>query len=132
MEAGFKVRAEVVKVRRHCPLGHKVGDAVLLDFAQRLNGGFRETDFIGRLGGDEFGVLLEPAQSTSVVEEIMQRFRSSASSVSEVDGKSVQYDFAVGIAIYPGNGSSVLELYEAADAAMYRSKKEVPAAFVWK
>jgi diguanylate cyclase (GGDEF)-like protein len=113
-------------------LGHKVGDAVLLDFAQRLNGGFRETDFIGRLGGDEFGVLLEPAQSTSVVEELMQRFRSSASSVSEVDGKSVQYGFAVGIAIYPGNGSTVLELYEAADAAMYRSKKEVPAAFVWK
>jgi diguanylate cyclase (GGDEF)-like protein len=113
-------------------LGHKVGDAVLLDFAQRLNGGFRETDFIGRLGGDEFGVLLEPAQSKGDVEGVIHRFRSSASNLAEVDGESVEYDFAVGIAIYPGDGSTVLDLYEAADAAMYRSKKEVPAAFVWK
>lgn len=113
-------------------LGHKVGDAVLLHFAQRLSGGFRDTDSVGRLGGDEFAVLLEPAESLAGVEDVIRRFRMSESNEMEVDGKSVQYDFAVGVAIYPDNGASILDLYEAADAAMYCSKKEVPPAFIWK
>lgn len=113
-------------------LGHKVGDAVLLHFAQRLSGGFRDTDSVGRLGGDEFAVLLEPAESLAGVEDVIRRFRMSESNEIEVDGKSVQYDFAVGVAIYPDNGASILDLYEAADAAMYCSKKEVPPAFIWK
>jgi diguanylate cyclase (GGDEF)-like protein len=113
-------------------LGHKAGDAVLRHFAQRMSAGFRETDFIGRLGGDEFGVLLEPLENVDDVDEVMARFRAGGPNQVDVDGSSVPYDFAVGIAIYPDNAGSILDLYEAADAAMYHVKKGVPPAFIWK
>lgn len=107
-------------------LGHRVGDTVLLHFAQRMREQFRDTDFIGRLGGDEFGVLLEPVDNVDNVDEVIARFRASAMNWFEVDGHCVRYEFAVGSALYPVNGGSVMELYEAADTAMYQSKKETP------
>ncbi|MBP6699985.1 MAG: GGDEF domain-containing protein [Halioglobus sp.] len=113
-------------------LGHKAGDAVLLHLGNRLRAGFRDTDFIGRLGGDEFGVLLEPADTEHGVGEVMQRFNAIGAGEFEVDGQSVSYHFAVGTALYPRDGATVLQLYEAADAAMYQSKKGVPSAFIWK
>jgi len=113
-------------------LGHKVGDAVLLHFARRMKTGFRDTDFIGRLGGDEFGVLLEPVEDAASVNEVLRRFRSIGSGELEVDGKPLRYEFAAGAAIYPDRGDSILQIYEAADAAMYHSKKAVPAEFTWK
>ena len=109
-------------------LGHKTGDAVLLQFARRLGAGFRETDFIGRLGGDEFGVLLEPVDNAGSVRKLIERFRADGPSSLEVDGIPVQYDFAVGTAVYPENGNTILALYEAADAAMYQSKNELEPA----
>ncbi|MCB1700354.1 MAG: GGDEF domain-containing protein, partial [Halioglobus sp.] len=104
-------------------LGHKVGDAVLLHFAQRMSEGFRDTDFIGRLGGDEFGVLLEPVENAAGVSEVIERFRACGPSKLDVDGNSVLYDFAVGVAIYPEQGQTILDLYDAADGHMYHSKK---------
>ncbi|MBP6723872.1 MAG: diguanylate cyclase [Halioglobus sp.] len=113
-------------------LGHKAGDAVLLHLARRLSSGFRDTDFIGRLGGDEFGVLLEPVENAGGVDEVMRRFNAAGAGEFEVDGNPVSYHFAAGVAIYPRDGASVLQLYEAADTAMYHSKKEVPSAFIWR
>jgi len=113
-------------------LGHKAGDAVLLHLGHRLRAGFRDTDFTGRLGGDEFGVLLEPADTDHGVGEVMQRFNAIGAGEFAVDGHPVSYRFAAGTALYPRDGASVLQLYEAADAAMYRSKKGVPPAFIWK
>ncbi len=113
-------------------LGHKVGDAVLLHLARRLSSGFRDTDFIGRLGGDEFGVLLEPVENAGGVDEVMRRFNAMGAGELEVDGEPVRYQFAAGAAIYPRDGASVLQLYEAADTAMYHAKKGVPSALIWK
>jgi diguanylate cyclase (GGDEF)-like protein len=113
-------------------LGHKVGDAVLLHLARRLSSGFRDTDFIGRLGGDEFGVLLEPVENAGGVDEVMRRFNAVGAGELEVDGDPVSYQFAAGAAMYPRDGASVLQLYEAADTAMYHSKKGVPSALIWK
>jgi diguanylate cyclase (GGDEF)-like protein len=113
-------------------LGHKVGDAVLKHFAQRMKLGFRETDFIGRLGGDEFGVILEPVDGADSVAVAMQRFHSGGPNSVEVDSHPVRYEFAIGSSTYPENGDTVVDLCEAADAAMYRSKRGVPPAFRWK
>jgi diguanylate cyclase (GGDEF)-like protein len=113
-------------------LGHKVGDAVLLHLARRLSTGFRETDFIGRLGGDEFGVLLEPVENAGGVDEVMRRFNAAGAGEFDADGDPVRYQFAAGAAIYPRDGVTVLQLYEAADTAMYHSKKGVPSALIWK
>jgi len=112
--------------------GHKVGDAVLQHFAVRLTTGFRETDFVGRVGGDEFAVVLEPVDSIEGVERVVERFRSITENQVEVDGVAVSYECAIGSALYPEQGQDVAALFEAADSAMYRSKHGSPTEFLWK
>lgn len=102
-------------------LGHKVGDAVLQHFAQHLSTAFRDTDFVGRLGGDEFGVVLEHMDNTESVSLALQRFQASSAEL-EVDGHTVRYGCAIGTSTYPEHGDNIVDLYEAADTAMYQSK----------
>ncbi|MEH6592697.1 MAG: GGDEF domain-containing protein [Halioglobus sp.] len=113
-------------------LGHNVGDAVLKHLAQRLSTGFRETDFIGRLGGDEFGVVLEPVDDFVAVKTAVDRFIGENNSQVEIDGHVVEYTCATGTALYPEHGSRILDLYEEADAAMYRAKRSTPSEFTWR
>jgi diguanylate cyclase (GGDEF)-like protein len=108
-------------------LGHSVGDAVLVDFSQRLRDGFRETDVVGRLGGDEFGVLLQTVDDPQGVELAIQRFFEQHVKPLEADGKPVDYHCAIGSALYPEQGENLLLLYETADAAMYEAKRESAA-----
>jgi len=113
-------------------LGHQVGDAVLCQVASSLKQGFRETDFVGRLGGDEFGVLLEPVEDAASVEQVIERFKSRDIGHLKLDGKIISYDFAIGAALYPQRGTEILDLFEAADSAMYGSKRRTPREFLWK
>lgn len=113
-------------------LGHTAGDAVLKHFANRLKEGFRDTDFIGRLGGDEFGVILEPVETYSSVQIAVDRFFKLGDNEVNIDGKLVQYGCATGVAMYPENGDHVIALYDEADAAMYRAKRESPTMFAWR
>ncbi|MCB1708310.1 MAG: diguanylate cyclase, partial [Halioglobus sp.] len=71
---------------------------------------------------------LEPVDNAGSVRKLIERFRADGPSSLEVDGIPVQYDFAVGTAVYPENGNTILALYEAADAAMYQSKNELEPA----
>lgn len=113
-------------------LGHTSGDAVLQHFANRLEQGFRETDFVARLGGDEFGVILEPVETYSTVQLAVDRFFKLGENEVEIDGKLIQYGCSTGIAMYPENGEDVISLYDEADAAMYRAKREAPNQFAWR
>lgn len=113
-------------------LGHKVGDAVLQHFAQRLNRGFRGTDFIGRLGGDEFGVVLEPVENRASVDIVVQRFLDATENTVTVGDAEVCYTCAIGISLYREQGDSIVDLYEAADEAMYRSKRAAPTEMMWR
>lgn len=113
-------------------LGHSAGDAVLQHFADRLKTGFRETDFVARLGGDEFGVVLEPVETYSSVQLAVDRFFKLGDNDLNVDGKLIQYTCSTGVAMYPENGDHVIALYDEADAAMYRDKRESPTEFAWR
>ena len=112
-------------------LGHKVGDAVLQHFARHLSQAFRETDFVGRLGGDEFGVLLEPLDSAGDVEQALARFHATGTTEVEVNGQTVNYHCAIGTSTYPEQGDNIVDLYEVADAAMYESKPRA-TDYWWK
>ena len=101
------------------------GDAVLVDFANRLKHGFRETDFVGRLGGDEFGVLLQTVSDQQGVEDAILRFLSLPGGTVSTEGRKVDYHCAIGSALYPSQGIDLLQLYENADAAMYSAKRDL-------
>lgn len=103
-------------------LGHEVGDQVIGEAAQRVKRAIRENDTVGRLGGDEFIVLLahlhERADAQRVAEKILAAFRT----VFRLDGREILLTASIGIAIYPDDGGTAKILLRNADTAMYHSK----------
>jgi diguanylate cyclase (GGDEF)-like protein len=104
-------------------LGHATGDAVLQMVARRLEGGVRDSDAVGRHGGDEFLVLLSEVSKVSDAAVIVKKMIADIATPSLVDGHLVQVAVSVGIAMYPGDSLQAATLISLADAAMYRSKR---------
>ena len=103
-------------------LGHLFGDAVLRDTAAKLQSLLRPCDLIGRIGGDEFVVFLKGYPSRDWVMErardIIGVFRK------DFTGHSRRYKISgsVGIALFPDDGQSYVDLMKRADVALYRAK----------
>ncbi len=104
-------------------LGHETGDQLLIQAADRLNSLLRRGDTVGRLGGDEFLILLgglsniTPAQT--IAENILENFRNSFNH----RGRELVVTASIGISVYPDDGDSPSDLLRTADAAMYHSKE---------
>ncbi|MEP7241335.1 MAG: PAS-domain containing protein [Devosia sp.] len=105
-------------------LGHGIGDQVLVTVANRLRACSREMDVVARLGGDEFAVLIPALEDPRDAATIAERVIRSVSEPMEIDGHQVAIGTSVGIALSPGDGSSIETLLKNADMALYRSKGE--------
>lgn len=105
-------------------LGHDTGDKLLIEAAARLRSGVRDGDTVGRLGGDEFIVLLgglsDVIDARPVVENLLSRFRYAF----RIDDRELMLTASVGISVYPNDGDNPSELLRNADSAMYHSKEE--------
>ena len=103
-------------------LGHDTGDKLLIEAAERLNNEVRSGDTVGRLGGDEFIVLLGGLANASdarpIAENLLNRFRDAF----RIDGRELILTTSLGIAVFPEDGDNVSELLRNADSAMYHSK----------
>jgi diguanylate cyclase (GGDEF)-like protein len=102
--------------------GHQMGDQVLREMARVLSVHMRASDGVGRLGGEEFAVILvdtEPAVAHSLLEDLRAGFSSNC---FERDGHSFSVTFSCGIAGL-GAGMTMADLIEAADTAMYEAKR---------
>jgi diguanylate cyclase (GGDEF)-like protein len=104
-------------------LGHATGDTVLQMVARRLEGSVRDSDAVGRFGGDEFLVLLSEVSKIADVSVIVRKMIADIAAPSLVHGHLLQVSVSVGIAIYPDDASNADALISLADAAMYRSKR---------
>jgi len=102
-------------------LGHKAGDDLLKVFSDSLVSGVRRTDIVGRLGGDEFGVLLIGADGAQAAKQVARIARHLKDSLLEAHSVSV----SIGLATWSG-GFSVDDLLAAADRAMFQEKKSKP------
>lgn len=105
-------------------LGHEVGDELLIQVAARLRESLRNADTIGRLGGDEFIVLLggltAPADARLVVDNLLKNLRQPYL----LKNRELVLTASLGIAVYPGDGDTPAELLRSADTAMYHAKSE--------
>ena len=102
--------------------GHLVGDEVLRALAAELRQQVRESDVVGRFGGEEFTVLL-PRTDTAAACRIAERLRSSAGSLSIAAADAgIQVTVSIGISVLGQHGSDLFELLAAADLALYRAK----------
>lgn len=126
VRAGTGVAALVLDMDRfkeiNDMLGHDVGDALLVEVAQRIRASVREQDTVARLGGDEFAVVLEGVSEAKEILPVIERITESLSQLTRLKGHDINSSTSVGIALYPQNGSDLSELLQAADLAMYQAK----------
>lgn len=105
--------------------GHHVGDLLLRAAAQRMKEALRESDTVGRIGGDEFVVLLPVIKADNdayIVAETIRASLARAFDLPECPG--IEISSSIGIAIYPEHGSDDGQLMKNADQALYRAKYE--------
>ena len=105
-------------------LGHPIGDRLLTRVAERLQSLMMEKDMCGRLGGDEFGVVVRDASDTAKLQRLARNIIETLSKPYEVDHHTLYIGASVGTAIGPRDGRSVEMLIRSADLALYRSKDE--------
>lgn len=102
--------------------GHEAGDAVLREIAQRLKTCVRETDAVGRVGGDEFIVLLFDIHDNLDVARIADTIVKQLSMPVHIHGHEVHLSTSIGISLYPKDGENADALINKADVAMYTAK----------
>lgn len=106
-------------------LGHAAGDAVLVEFGTRLKAAVRATDFVARLAGDEFVVVLEGVHSAVECEQVAAKILSSVRRPMPAEGMELSVTTSIGIAYLPGGGrAEPAALLALADRALYETKAE--------
>ncbi|MEG1894556.1 MAG: GGDEF domain-containing protein, partial [Clostridia bacterium] len=111
-------------------LGHAFGDLVLIDIAAKLKTAFRDDDIVGRIGGDEFAVLMKNVSNISNVlkkgTELSEVFRQNYAG----ENGTYKISCSIGIIMLGKSGDTFETAYQKADAALYQAKKNGKDQFV--
>jgi diguanylate cyclase len=104
-------------------LGHRAGDELLCEVARRLSALMTSIDTVARVGGDEFVIVMSPLAQHADAEAVARRVIEALQGPVRAGGVDVYVSPSIGIAFYPGDGTSVQTLVAQADAAMYAAKQ---------
>jgi diguanylate cyclase (GGDEF)-like protein/PAS domain S-box-containing protein len=104
-------------------LGHRVGDVLLRQLAQRLRSALREPDTVARLGGDEF-VLVLPDTDAGGAARVARKLLGLCTDPFVVEQHELNTSPSIGIALFPEDGQDFDTLCASADVAMYRAKRD--------
>jgi diguanylate cyclase (GGDEF)-like protein/PAS domain S-box-containing protein len=104
-------------------LGHAAGDELLGLVAEQLQRASRDSDLVGRLGGDEFLIVLRELPDPGVAMRVAERIRDGLCDTFELAGGSIELRASIGVACANSATVSPEELVRLADRAMYRSKE---------
>jgi diguanylate cyclase (GGDEF)-like protein len=104
--------------------GHSTGDQMLQHVSKVLRNLVRGGDLVGRLGGDEFGILLENVNDFSAPENLSRKLQARISRPLNNAKGELRVGVSVGIAQCPVDGSSGIKLFECADMRMYEQKHQ--------
>ena len=102
--------------------GHPKGDAVLKSVAQRLVKEAGAFGHVGRMGGDEFAIVIKDTQSRRMVETLAERVIAAIAEPYHVDKAEIRIGVSIGCAFGPMDGQSVDDLIQKADLALYQAK----------
>ena len=112
-------------------LGHDAGDALLVEISLRLKHAVRESDRVARLGGDEFAVILSQTSELSSVELVCKRILTSLAETVVFKDSIMRVTGSIGSAQCPSQGSTMDDLYKAADTALYDAKRSGRNMWSW-
>ncbi len=102
--------------------GHAGGDLALKWVANQLQHSVRASDTVGRMGGDEFVVLLAQLSEADAILDLAEKVRTTLKQSIVINGRELQVSCSIGVAVFPQDGSDVDTLMKQADDAMYRAK----------
>ncbi len=102
--------------------GHRAGDALLVELSERLSSGVRATDYVGRLAGDEFLVILTDDCTISDGLMLAENLRKKLSEPFLFKQNELTVSASIGLALYPDDGINPEGLVNAADGSMYDAK----------
>lgn len=103
--------------------GHLQGDLIIVDVAKRIQSVFRRDDIVGRVGGDEFMVLIKNVSSLEMVEKKVLELENATHFTFQNNSIGVEIGCSIGMALCTGQEVDFDELYQMADAAMYEVKE---------
>lgn len=102
--------------------GHAGGDQALKWVANQLQSSVRASDTVGRMGGDEFVVLLAQLSESDAILDLAEKVRTTLKQSITVNGRELQVSCSIGVAVFPHDGVDVDTLMKQADDAMYKAK----------
>jgi diguanylate cyclase (GGDEF)-like protein len=104
--------------------GHPAGDAVLKLFADVVNSVARSSDIIGRIGGEEFAMILPSTRSSKALEFAERLHHAVNQAVLKFDGSAIRYTVSIGLAEFDNDSEEGIDdLLACADLALYRAKQ---------
>ncbi|NTV90530.1 MAG: diguanylate cyclase, partial [Clostridiales bacterium] len=112
-------------------MGHLSGDVMLIEVSGRLMRVFRKCDFIARIGGDEFVIMLENLDTIDTINTIARKLLRIFDDPFVINNQECFVTASVGIAIYPMDGENAEEILKSADTAMYNAKENGKNQYVF-
>ncbi len=113
-------------------LGHHAGDLMLLGVSGRLTDAAGDADVVGRLGGDEFIILLRDVEHKAALSVRTTALLANLCRPIELDGHRLPVAASLGFAMYPEDGQSIREVLHIADTALYAEKRAGKSAVASK
>jgi diguanylate cyclase (GGDEF)-like protein/PAS domain S-box-containing protein len=104
-------------------LGHNVGDELLKAIGARIAGLLRKSDTVGRMGGDEFLIVLPEVKTPEGAASVAAKMLRAVAEPRQLAGRQITVSTSIGLALYPWDGADANMLIQKADAAMYRAKE---------
>ena len=104
-------------------LGHRTGDIILKKIARRLQLSIKSIDIVGRMGGDEFLVLLTDVDESRAL-HVAERMQQAVNAPIKIDDRNFDVSMSIGLAFFPMHGLNPDVLIQRADVAMYTAKSQ--------
>lgn len=105
-------------------LGRSKGDQLLKEFVSRCKTVLRSSEMFGRIGGDEFLIILDGLKDKNIIGSVINSLLKSFVEPYSIMGNLVPLSACIGISVFPQNGADADALLSNADIAMLRAKKE--------
>lgn len=103
--------------------GHLFGDAVLTNMGMIIEKHFRQSDVVGRIGGDEFLVLFRNVPSLQILRDRCQQIVSAMAKTYENGEDRLPFSISIGVSLFPAHGKTYTDLFRHADKALYEAKR---------
>lgn len=104
-------------------LGHDAGDLLLIKLSEMLEKNLPATSIPYRLGGDEFGIIIDKVNTIEEISKILDKLKEGLKEPVVIEDTKIVLEYSLGVAIYPTDASSRVELMAYADDAMYYIKE---------